>query len=306
VGPALRFRPGQVAARGPPAVTKGEAPPPFATIGIAGIGLIGGSIALGVRDAWPTVTISALDTPDRAAEAERRGLIDQRVSRPDELATADLVVLAVPLGAMEDLIGRLGPCAPRGVVTDVGSAKRKVVGAAARSGLARFVGGHPMAGAERSGVEHARADLFRGRPWLLVSGPDARDGAVVEALAAGLGASPKWVTAEAHDRLVAYLSHLPQLIATALMNTARDALDDEGLTCAGPAFEQMTRLASSPPEVWQGILAHNADFAAEAVARLVGYLPSRADLESGEWIVEAFTRAGGSRPGAPPGTPEEA
>ncbi len=94
---------------------------------------------------------------------------------------------------------------------------------------------------------------------------------------------------------MAYVSHLPQLLATALMNVAYDAVGDEGLAAAGPAFAEMTRLASSPSDLWQGILMQNADFTAEAVERFIACLPSDGRLASGDWVRDAFARAGQAR-----------
>jgi prephenate dehydrogenase len=282
------------------ASSRASADPPFARLGIAGIGLIGGSIALGVRQAWPSVTIAACDQPARIEEAQRRGIVDAVASGAADLADADLVVLAVPMGQMATLVAALGACDVAGVVTDVGSTKRQVMQDAARAGLHRFVGGHPMAGAERAGLDHARADLFRGRPWLLVEGAAAGDAALMEAFVRGLGAAPRWVDAEAHDRTMAYVSHLPQLLATVLMNVASDAVGEGGLAAAGPAFHDMTRLASSPAEVWQGILGQNADYTNEAIGRFAASLPSREQLESGDWIKDAFSRAGAARTQWPP------
>jgi prephenate dehydrogenase len=274
--------------------------PPFARLGIAGIGLIGGSIALGVREVWPSVTIAACDRPDRIQEAERRGIVDVVADGAAALADADLIVLAVPMAQMGTVVAALGACEVAGVVTDVGSTKRQVMHDAARARLRRFVGGHPMAGAERAGLDHARADLFRGRSWLLVEGARAGDAALMEAFVKGLGAVPRWVDAEAHDRTMAYVSHLPQLLATILMNVTSDAVGREGLAAAGPAFSDMTRLALSPADVWQGILGQNADFTEEAIGRFAASLPSRDQLESADWIREAFTRAGAARSEWPP------
>ena len=265
--------------------------PPFTRVGIAGLGLIGGSIAMGLRAAWPSIAITACDRPDRLAAAHARGLIDAGVADPAGLAQADCLVLAVPMAAMCTVIDALGRCDLPGVVTDVGSTKRTVMAAAARAGLPRFVGGHPMAGSEHAGLEHGRADLFHRRPWLLVPSGTTHADAAVERLVTGLGAEPRWMAAEHHDRMVAYVSHLPQLLATTLMNVAAEAVGDEGIAAGGPAFVEMTRLSSSPAGLWQAILAENADFTAEALARFVEALPADGQLGSTDWVRGAFTRA---------------
>lgn len=270
--------------------------PAFARIGVVGLGLIGGSIALGVRACWPDTIVMGLDRPDRAAAAARRGAIQQVAATLTDLRSADLVVLAVPPPAMLEIVPQLTGLAAHAVVTDVASTKRHVVTAARAAGLPAFVGGHPMAGTERSGIDHARADLFAGRPWLLVEGTGGADvGARVETFVRGLGAGPQWVDADAHDRHVAFVSHLPHLVAVALMNAAADGVGAEGLRMAGPAFSDMTRLASSPPELWQGIVPANADFIAEALGQFLQALPVGRDLAREGWIREAFDRAGAAR-----------
>ncbi len=273
-----------------------DAPQPgFGRVGIVGLGLIGGSIALAIRARWPETTILGLDRPDRAAEALRRGAIDQTVALGD-LAGADLVVLAVPPPAILELIPELAGLGSATVITDVASTKRQVVAAARAASLPAFVGGHPMAGTERAGIAHARADLFQARPWLLVEGTGGpAAGALVERLVRGLGAAPQWIDADAHDRQAAYVSHLPHLVAVALMNAAADGIGREGLRMAGPAFGDMTRLASSPPDLWQDIVPANADFIMEALARFLEDLPVGLELSEQGRIREAFDRAGAAR-----------
>jgi prephenate dehydrogenase len=272
------------------------AEPAFARVGVVGLGLIGGSIALQIRALWPDAIVAGLDRPDRSAMAERRGAIQQVATTLADLRTSDLVVLAVPPPAMLEIVPQLTCLDPQAVVTDVASTKRQVVAAAQAAGLPAFVGGHPMAGTERAGIDHARADLFVGRPWLLVEGTGGSAvGERVEAFVRALGAVPQWIDADAHDRRVAYVSHLPHLVAVALMNAAADGVGHEGLRMAGPAFSDMTRLASSPPELWQGIVPANADFIAEALGRFMQDLPVGRDLARDGWIREAFDRAGAAR-----------
>jgi prephenate dehydrogenase len=272
------------------------ADPAFARIGVIGLGLIGGSIALAVRARWPGTTVLGLDRPDRAAAAERRGAVQRVATAVADFQDADLVVLAVPPPAVLEIVPQLTCLHAHAVVTDVASTKRQVVAAARAAGLAAFVGGHPMAGTERAGIEHASANLFEGRPWLLVEGTGGETaGSRVEAFVRGLGALPAWMDADAHDRRVAFVSHLPHLVAVALMNAAADGVGHDGLKMAGPAFTDMTRLASSPPELWQGIVPGNADFIAEALGRFLRDLPVGGDLARDGWIRDAFDRAGAAR-----------
>src|SRR5207244_8827561 len=163
--------------------------------------------------------------------------------------------------------------------------------AAARGLPARFtfVGGHPLAGAARGGLEHARPDLFVGRPWLLtpggvLEGMPPHD--AVERLSAfivALGATPRIVDADAHDRLLAFLSHLPQLTASALMQVVGEAVGNEGLALAGRGLADTTRLASSPPDIWTDIVATNADEIDVALGKLIAVLEDlRRDLGEGD------------------------
>jgi prephenate dehydrogenase len=279
-----------------PRTIAGEFPP--RRLGIAGLGLMGGSVALAARAAWPGIRILGLDRPEASAAAHARGCIDEPAASPRALAEADLVVIAVPLDAMPATMTEIarGTSDSGAIVTDVGSIKRQVMAAAATAGLEQFVGGHPMAGSERGGLAEARADLFRGRPWLLVRGGAPADAAAyVERFAAALGGDPRWMEADAHDRAVAYVSHLPQMLGVALMNAAEESIGDDRLLAGGRAFEEMTRLASSPPDMWEQIFGANAAFIAEALAALVAHLPEPSDLEDREWVRRMFQAAAAAR-----------
>jgi len=269
------------------------ADPPFAHIGIVGLGLIGGSAALAVRAAWPAVRVTGVDGPDVVQEAIRIGAIHEGRPSVAELGACDLVMLAAPVPAILQLLADAGRAGFGGVITDVGSTKRRVMAAAAAAGLRGFVGGHPIAGAEHGGLAHARADLFAGQPWMLVadeaSGREAA--ALVERCVRGLGAEPHRIDATAHDRTVAYISHVPQLLAVALMSAAGDACGENGLRMSGRAFREMTRLASSPSDLWHGILATNADFVGEALAVLARRLPAAAALADHDAIDKTFAEA---------------
>jgi prephenate dehydrogenase len=267
-------------------------PAPFARIGIVGVGLIGGSVALAVRHKLPAATIVGLDRGDRK---DLQQVVDQIVERVQDLADADLIVVCVPLTEMARTLEEIARTNTRAIVTDVSSTKRGTMAAAAASGLRSFVGGHPMAGSERPGLDAARRDLFEGRPWLLVRGPaDDAASARVEAFVESLGARPRWMDAEEHDRTVAYISHLPQIIAAALMNTAEIGAPLAGPETAGNAFGEMTRLASSPSAMWQRVLAENGDFVAEALDVFRQQLPLAPDT-FGDWAAEALGRSGAAR-----------
>jgi prephenate dehydrogenase len=266
---------------------------PFETVGIIGLGLIGGSVAMAARAVWPSIRIRTFDPRNRPPDAAHRAVVDDVVPSLSDLAgTANLILLATPGEAMAPLIRDLADLKTAAVVTDAGSTKRPVMRAAAECALASFVGGHPMAGAERPGIAYARADLFSERPWLLVKGAAADQVHVrLQAFVEGLGAKAHWIDADAHDRIVAYISHLPQLLATALMNVAGDEVGEAGAALSGAAFAEMTRLASSPASMWQSILTENADNVSEALRQFAARLPASGDLTGNAWVRDAFNRA---------------
>lgn len=275
-------------------------PPERGVVAIAGLGLLGGSIALALRAAQPGVRVLGIDRPDVVAEAGRRGVIDEGRASVGDLHDADLLVLAAPIPAILELIAETARSGFAGVVTDVGSTKRAVMSAASSAGLARMVGGHPMGGAEQAGIAHATPELFRGRPWIVVNSDTADAAAVslVQWLATSCGAAPQSMSAERHDWVVAHTSHLPQLIALALMTSAGEACGAEDLDVSGRAFADMTRLASSAPDMWRGILSTNADFVADAVQAFIRSLPGRAALDNASAVDAMFSTARAWRGGS--------
>ena len=271
-------------------------PPIFEKVGIVGLGLVGGSIALAAREVWPTSLVIGVDNKDVLETAMRRHAIDVAADDLIVLAEADLVVLAAPARENIALLSQLDDSVRQtAVVTDTSSTKRAIV-EAARTLPARFtfVGGHPLGGAAKGGLEHARTDLFAGRPWLLTPSAEASGPAVeqLSAFARALGAEPRIVDAGAHDRLLAFLSHLPQLTASALMEVVGDAVGQDGLALAGRGLADSTRLASSPPEIWKDIAATNTDELGPALDALISLLQDlRRDLPVGEHLTDVFTTA---------------
>jgi prephenate dehydrogenase len=225
-------------------------------VGVAGLGLVGGSLARALRQAGYRVI--GVDRASVVRRARAEGAIAAgRTDVRRAAAEADVLVLAAPPAANRALLRRLAPFR-RLVVTDVGSVKAPIVREASRLGLRRFVGGHPIAGSERSGFAASRPDLFRGHAWALVPGADADAFRVVRALVRATGARPVAIGAEEHDRVLAYLSHVPQIAAWALLAAARgDGPTRRRLGLAGPGFRDMTRLARSPRGLWREILGEN-------------------------------------------------
>jgi prephenate dehydrogenase len=268
----------------------------FEKIGIVGLGLIGGSIALKAREQWPKSLVIAVDNKDVLETAMRLHAIDVAADDLIVLAEADLVVLAAPvkqnIALLDDLDDHVRVPA---VVTDTGSTKRDIV-AAARSLPPRFtfIGGHPLGGAAKGGLEHARPDLFVGRPWLLTPAAARPEGALekLTAFVRAMGAEPRMLTVDAHDRLLAFLSHLPQLTVSALMQVVGEAVGRDGLALAGRGLADTTRLASSPADIWRDIAATNADEVGPALDALIGVLTDlRRDLAHGDRLAEVFDEA---------------
>ena len=280
----------------PGRVSEAQAPI-FARIGIVGLGLIGGSIALAARQIWPSSLVIGVDTKDVLETAMRLHAIDVAADDLIVLAEADVVILAAPVRQNLALVGELDEHVRQpAVVTDTGSTKRAIVEAARHlPPRFTFVGGHPLGGAAASGLDHARPDLFKGRPWLFTPAGDAAGDALEKllAFASALGAVPRVTTAEAHDRLMAFLSHLPQLTASALMQVVGDGVGDEGLALAGRGLADTTRLASSPPGIWKDIAATNADAIGVALDTLIELLRDlRQDLTAGDRLEDVFVAAG--------------
>jgi prephenate dehydrogenase len=273
------------------------APPIFDKIGIVGLGLIGGSIALAARQLWPKALVIGVDNKDVLETAMRLHAIDVAADDPIVLAEADLVILAAPVRQNIELLGQLDENVRQAaVITDVGSTKRAVIEAA--RGLParfRFIGGHPLGGAAKGGLEHARSDLFAGRPWLLTPTSEGDPGDALEKLSSfirALGAEPRLMDVATHDRLLAFLSHLPQLTASALMGVVGEAVGLDGLALSGKGLADTTRLASSPADIWRDIAATNADQIGPALDALIAVLQDlRRDLPNGDTLADVFTDA---------------
>lgn len=271
---------------------------------VIGTGLIGTSIAMSATRCGDDVRGIDVDTSARSGAAARAAV--DVVADPTQLGewTPTLVVVATPVGAIADtVVGALRRW-PEATVTDVGSVKSRIrteVAADAPDAASRYVGGHPMGGTERTGPEWASPAVLDDVVWVIT--PDAAaDERVrsVEAWVTRLGARPVRMPAERHDRLVATVSHLPQVASTALMNFAatREAGEPEPLLLAAGGFRDLTRLAASNPRLWSEILLGNRD---EVVAAIDGFLRELGELRDtvaageGSVIEEAFARGKTSR-----------
>lgn len=224
-------------------------------LGIVGVGLIGGSVGIAARTAgWQVLGV---DSPEVLETAVEVGAVDQ-ASSLDEVRGADLIVLAAPISRILSVLGALAPS--DALITDVGSTKAMIVREAQGRRLQRFVGGHPMAGSQMAGVGHASGDLFRDARYFLTPGVETRPDAYAEVtqfVRQDLGAVPTAVDPEKHDLLMAALSHLPHLLAVALLSVTSQ-ISPEALAFAGPSFRDLTRVGAANPGLWSDILAENA------------------------------------------------
>jgi len=276
---------------------------PIRQITIIGTGLVGGSLALALKKRKFAGHIVGCDRDATLERARVRGAIDEGFSNPgDAVRGSQVVVLATPVLAIVDLIERVGPALPsKTLLTDVGSTKaavmqqaRKVFG---KEVSKRFLGGHPMAGKELSGVDYADPDLFRGAVWFLtpVAGQNLNEGLFAEY--AGwidqIGARIAMLPAEEHDRLCAWISHLPQMISTALAATLVEEFGDEAplLPAGGRALQEMTRISASPYSMWRDVAISNKKNLADAMLKLEQRLAHiRENLDSRQ-LAEEFEQA---------------
>jgi len=280
---------------------------PFRRAAIVGTGLIGGSFGLALRKYFPDTVVVGYDKPGVLIDAYDCGAIHEGIpGLAGALTGADLIYVALPVGHTIELlpeIARLAP--PDALVTDASSTKRSVCAAAAQSfreGGAHFLGGHPMAGKEVSGIDAAEADLFRGSKYALIraaaneKAAKERESRVAEfvRLIEKLGAEPVWLEAEAHDRAAAVVSHLPQLLAVALAGVVRSRTDETGLpvTLAGRGLRDALRLAGSPYSVWRDIILTNSDNLERVLDQMIQALEQvKSDLRT-RALDEEFSAAG--------------
>jgi cyclohexadieny/prephenate dehydrogenase len=260
---------------------EGSEDPPFETVAVVGLGLIGSSIARGVREAMPAARLQAYDSnPGVREQASRLDLVDLLADDPaDAVAGADLVILCVPVGAMADAARAIAPALGDDViVSDVGSCKAPVV-AALKEVLPRavIIPAHPIAGTENSGPESGFAALFRNRWCILTPEPDT-DSAAVDRLAAfwtALGARVEVMGAERHDLVLAVTSHLPHLIAYTIVGTASHleaVTEGEVIKYSAGGFRDFTRIAASNPTMWRDIFLSNREAVLDVLGRFLGDL----------------------------------
>jgi len=293
------------------ALSSRVAPPGPGRVAVLGTGLIGGSFALAVRKAFPAIRIRGWDKPSVLERALELRVVDEIQSElPKAVEGADLIFIALPVGLAIERLPEIARHVSRdALVTDACSTKRAICAAAQNcfSDDNVFLGGHPMAGSEVSGIDGADASLFQGAKYALVGaqdGPvsreqsehiektDARIANFVRLIEA-IGARPIWIDAVTHDRAAAFVSHLPQLVSVALAGVTREATDQTGLplTLAGRGLRDALRLAGSPYSVWRDIVltnTDNLDIALDRLSQAIEHL--RAHLRQRE-LEEDFSAA---------------
>jgi len=274
-------------------------------LAIVGVGLIGGSFALALKQAGAVREVLGVGrTPANLNAAIDHGLIDRAVSWA-EAGQADCILLALPVGETEAALRQLAPhLKPGTIITDAGSTKAQVV-AAARAVLQErcgdFVPGHPIAGSEQSGPLAARADLYQGKKVVLTPQADTRADALetVKALWQAAGAQVETLDADQHDRVFAAVSHLPHLAAFALVDELAQRADGETFfRLAASGFRDFTRIAGSSPEMWRDIAMANRE---ALLTELDAYLAALQTLrqtvaaEDGQALLKMFSRARAAR-----------
>lgn len=275
-------------------------------LGIVGLGLIGGSLAMAAHEAGHRVT-GFDNNPDAISQAQKHGAIDSSESIETMANSCDLVVLCVPSRTATQLVTQA--LQGTALVTDVSSVKKPICDVVANlptEQADRFIGGHPMAGSEQSGFDAARSNMFENKMWIVV--PPQNNSLVhvttIESFVTSLGAEHCVLSPEQHDQLVAVISHLPQLASSTLMDIANDrAIDNEViLRLAGGGFRDMTRIAANNISMWLDIVHDNAEQISEALGIYIDSLTElkdSVDSHNADFITDLFSRARSARRSLP-------
>ena len=271
----------------------------FGTVAIVGVGLIGGSLGLALKARRLAHRVVGVErSEERLQAALSRGAIDSgTLSLPDAVADADIVVLCPTVGQILDLLPSvLSAVKPGAVVTDVGSTKAAIVRRAGSA--ASFIGGHPMCGSEQGGVQAATPLLFEEATWAVTPSQASDPAAVltVQKLAQSVGATTLLLTPDTHDAMLAVTSHLPHVLAAALMRQAQQTQAHHPQTqqLTAGSFADGTRVAASPPEIWRDVCLSNRDALLQALQTFRGELDTleAAIADSDAAQIEAFFAEG--------------
>lgn len=253
-------------------------------LAIIGVGLIGGSFGLAARQSAGARAVKGYDAdPEALEEALRIGAITVACASPEEAAAgADVVLVSTPVRNIPEAVKRCAAAVPSPrAVTDTGSTKSAVMAALSPGTRRIFVGGHPICGAETAGVRFARADIFQGATYFLCptqeSAPDAFD--LVNSLVAGVGARPVVIGPDAHDRIMALVSHVPHVLANVMMSEVGgfEAGGRRALFSVGPSFKELTRVAGANPRMWRDIFLENREALTSSLRSIARHLDEFCD-----------------------------
>lgn len=280
--------------------------PKFRKIAVVGLGLIGASLAAALKKLDPELEITGIDQKaESIRKAEELKIIDRGYSKIDEnIKEAELIFIAVPVKVIPNIIAQINSASKNSqLIVDLGSTKKEIILEAEKI-LAEsskvFIGAHPMTGSHKSGIEWHRADLFKGAPFILtpwIEELKAKAGAEkikddnkakaveeLKELIEGIGAEPYVISAEEHDRCTAYLSHLPHILSSALVNLSEEKeFKEEFLKLSGSGYRDMTRIAGSSADLWQDIIMSNRLNLAELLEKYIAELKElQSDLENSQ------------------------
>ena len=238
-------------------------------VGIIGLGLIGGSLALALRRLGRSIEVTGVTKrAESAAEAIRRGAVDRASTDLSDLSDCDIVVIATPIEEIPAVMDGLAPIVTTGVlVTDVASVKRPLLGWARRlPNPSRFLGGHPVAGKTRTGLRESDAAIFEDEPWIFTpaEGQDVRPFDTWFEIVRAIGGTVSFMHADVHDQQMAFLSHLAFVVSAALSETVQKSADP---TLGGPGYRGMVRLAGGDPAMYEAIARENRDALVDAIDR---------------------------------------
>ena len=254
----------------------------FKKITIIGVGLIGGSIGLALKEKKPNFKIIGIDKQEIIKKATARGAIDEgTVNLEEGIEEADIVIIATPVKTILDLLPQINPFLKKGcLVTDTGSTKQQIVQKANKvlSKDVFFIGGHPMAGSEEYGIESANHHLFQDRTYILTPTKKSNLIAIekIFSLVKMIGANRLVLNSLDHDRIVGVVSHLPQIMAVSLINMVSELVQKENnnnyFKAVGEGFKDMTRIASSPYKIWEDICGTNQENILEMIQEFRNHL----------------------------------
>jgi arogenate dehydrogenase (NADP+) len=260
-------------------------------VGIVGLGLIGGSLALGLRRLGRAIEVTGVTRrAESAAEAIERGAVDRASTELADLSDCEIVVIATPIEEIGGVMERLGPIVAAGtLITDVASVKRPVLAWAKHlPNPSRFLGGHPVAGKTRSGLGEIDAGLFDHEPWIFTpaEGQDVRPFDTWFEMVRAIGSTVSFMRADLHDRQMAYLSHLAFVVSSAFAETVQKSAD---AALGGPGYRSMVRLAGGDPAMYEAIARENRDALIDAIDRFDAILHRyRQRIEGGTRVKELF------------------